>query len=663
MPQDEPPPSDPGPDHRPLTAMTFAPGYRLSALMEPDGTIRSVVEATGIANLSTAGMVGRKLSDVASSGARGAARGVAWEERIAAAQTATAPRRYDDLRPDAFDGAPASVLTTITPIRAADGTLEAILMSAHDRSAALEVERKVREQEELLRSALDVTGLGSFAMYIRERRFDSDARYQEIFGYDPNEEVVSGGVMALLEPLHVDDQERVGATFMEAFRGRAGVTYQEEYRIWARRPGGKRELRRVWVMSRVEVDEQGPRRILGVVDDVTDRRREEELRIRMQKREALGTLAGGLAHDFNNVISAILSNAHVAAVEVKSGADPSTSIAEISRGAKRAGELVRRLLDVSRDHEPERRPVDLGAVAEDACALVRPTIPPRVSLDLDRGTDGVELLGDPSQLHQVVMNLVTNAAQAIGKRDGTIGVSVEHESVDASTGVTGVEPGEYVRLCVRDDGDGIPEDALPRIFDPFFTTKEQGEGTGLGLAAAQSIVRGHGGQITVESQVGSGTSIAVFLPLAGDPESVDASPPVRDRTEGTGRGGDGRGNPRVLFVDDEAALVMLAERALPHHGCAVRAFTEPEEALAALSAEPAEFDALVTDLAMPGLTGLELIAAAREVRPDLPVVLTSGFLTDDSKAEATRLAVDRVVPKPCPIDELAAAVHAITRIG
>lgn len=654
--------SDPATDaeQRPLTAMTYASGFRIGAVVEPDGTIRTVHEATGVENADVSKFAGMPLSEVAGSGARGEARAQEWIDRLALLRKSDQPMRFDDLRPDMPDG-PRSVRTTVTPVRSADGTLEAFVLAMHDRSEQIEVERKVREQEELLRSALDVTGLGSFAMYIRERRFDSDARYREIFGYDPHPEVVSGGVMALLEPLHVDDRERVGETFMRAFRGKQGVTYQEEYRIWARRPNGHRELRRVWVMSRVEVDEQGPRRILGVVDDVTDRRREEELRIRMQKREALGTLAGGLAHDFNNVISAILSNAHVAAVEVKSGADPSTSIAEISRGAKRAGELVRRLLDVSRDHEPERRPIDLGAVAEDACALVRPTIPPRISLEVDPGTGEPELLGDPSQLHQVVMNLVTNAAQAIGNREGRISVSVERKTVDGSAGGTGtgVDPGDYLRLCVSDDGAGIPEDALPRIFDPFFTTKEQGEGTGLGLAAAQSIVRGHGGQITVESHVGSGTSVAVFLPLDAPREEPEVSPPKRDRTERIDGGGNGE--LRVLFVDDEPSLAMLAERALPHHGCAVRAFTEPVEALSAFSAAPAEFDALVTDLAMPGLSGFELIAAAREVRPDLPVVLTSGFLTEDSKVEAARLAVDRVVPKPCPIDELAAAVHDITR--
>lgn len=658
MPDDEhsDPPTDA--EQAPLAAMTYAPGFRIGAVIEPDGTIREVHEATGVENANVAAFAGMPLSAVAASGVRGDARRQEWDERLPLVRASDGPMRFDDLRPDAPAGAEASVRTTVTPVRSADGTLEAFVLSMHDRSEAIEVERKVREQEELLRSALDVTGLGSFAMYIRERRFDSDERYREIFGYDPHPEVVSGGVMALLEPLHLDDRERVGETFMRAFRGESGVTYQEEYRIWARRPGGHRELRRVWVMSRVEVDERGPRRILGVVDDVTDRRREEELRIRMQKREALGTLAGGLAHDFNNVISAILSNAHVAAIEVKSGVDPSTSIDEISRGAKRAGELVRRLLDVSRDHEPERRPVDLGAVAADACALVRPTIPPRVSLDVDPGDGEPPLMGDPSQLHQVVMNLVTNAAQAIGPDEGKISVSVERKTVDGSTG-SGVDPGDYLRLCVSDDGAGIPEEALPRIFDPFFTTKEQGEGTGLGLAAAQSIVRGHGGQITVESQVGSGTSVAVFLPLDATAEPRASTPQPRDRTEHAP--GDGDGKPRVLFVDDEAALTMLAERALPHHGLAVRAFTEPEEALAVFSEGPADFDALVTDLAMPGLTGLELIAAARSVRPDLPVVLTSGFLTDDSKAEASRLAVDRVVPKPCPIDELAAAVRALTR--
>ncbi len=639
--------------------MAFSPGYRLGLVLDPDGTIRSVVEASGIGRFSPTGLVGQHVGKAAAGGVRGEPRREAWEERLAVVRSGSGPVRYDDLRPDAFDGAPAVIATTVTPIAATDGTLQAILVAVHDRSQIVEMERTVWEQRELLRSALEVTRMGSFALYVRERRFDSDERYREIFGYDPGPAVAERGVSVLIDPLHVEDRERVSKTFMAAMRGTEGVNYHEEYRIWAPTPGGgEPELRRISVLGRVEVDEQGPRRILGVVDDVTDRRREDELRIRMQKREALGTLAGGMAHDFNNVISAILSNAYVASAEVNAGADPSTSIDEITRGAKRAGDLVNRMLDFSRDREPERRAFSLPDVAREACALLAPTLPPSVSLDVDSAGDVPALLGDPSQLHQVVINLVANASQAIDGGVGQIHVSVDTLTLakGGSGSLATLAPGDYVRLRVRDDGHGIPEADLGRIFDPFFTTNPRGEGTGLGLAAAQSIVRSHDGLITAESLVGEGTTVTVLLPRQPEPTEDAGESTAQPHAVAAVK----PGKPRVLFVDDEAALAMLAERAMPHHGCEVSAFTEPEEALRALRGDPGAFDALVTDLAMPVLTGFELIEAAREIRPDLPVVLTSGFLTDESHAEAKRLSVNRVVPKPCSIDELAAAVLAFT---
>ncbi len=654
---------DQDPAHRTLSSLTFERGYRLSLILDPDGTVRSVVEVEGISNLAPAVLVGHYVGAAAAGGARGAARRAAWDERIAAAHASPAPARYEDLHPDGLDGETPVVTTTVVPINAADGTLQAIFVGAHDRSDIIDAQRTVREQGELLRSALDVTQMGSFALYIREPRFESDERYREIFGYDPAPSVAADGIGALIHPLHIEDRERVGKTFMAAIRGQEGVNYHEEYRIWAPRPGGPPELRRISVLGRVEVDEQGPRRILGVVDDVTDRRRAEELRIRMQKREALGTLAGGMAHDFNNVISAILSNASVASAEVKAGADPSTSLDEITLGAKRAADLVSRMLDFSRDREPERREFSLAEIAREACRLLSPTLPAGVECRVDADDGLPALTGDPSQIHQVVMNLVTNAGQALDRdgEDGAIDLLIDQVALprDGSAAEATLAPGAYLRLRVRDEGHGIPEEDLGRIFDPFFTTKARGEGTGLGLAAAQSIVRSHRGLIRADSIPGDGTELTVLLPLDGaSPAATEpaARPPELSVEPAPG-------NPRVLFVDDEAALVMLAQRALPLHGLDVTAFTEPTDALAALRAEPAQFDALVTDLAMPVLTGFELIEGVRAARPDLPVVLTSGFLTAESRAEARRLGVNQVVPKPCPIDELAGAVHALTRPG
>jgi PAS domain S-box-containing protein len=541
-----------------------------------------------------------------------------------------------------------------------------------------------RSQDEQLRTALALNGLGSYIFDIRERRIEADERFSEIIGADPQVVLEEQGLEGFVEQAHVDDRAQMQAALFAAVEG--GADYEACYRLWAETPTGP-QLRWIEARGRVELDDDGPVRMVGVIEDVTRRKREDEARLGMQKREAIGTLAGGVAHDFNNLIGAILSNAAVAEYELKAGASPATSISEIARGARRAGDLVQRLLTFSREEQPRRVSFDLGAVVGEVCQLLRPTLPPDVTLTHSVARDLPLARGDSTQLHQVVMNLITNAGQAIGKRPGTVELLLDHVvlSTDELSAEAPLTAGDCLRLRVIDDGPGIPSDIAPRIFDPFFTTKAAGDGTGLGLSAVQTIVGNHGGTVVAASSPDEGTVFTIHLPIepadfARAGEGLDATPtsagppalasrsaraeptagidptaatPTEPHPDAAPPPGS---EPHALFVDDESALVRLAERALPLNGCRASGFTDPDDALAAFTSAPDAFDALITDFSMPSMTGLELVDAIRAVRPDLPIVLTTGFLTDRERQQAEASGVDRIIAKPCPVGDLAAAV-------
>ncbi len=312
------------------------------------------------------------------------------------------------------------------------------------------------------------------------------------------------------------------------------------------------------------------------------------------------------------------------------------------RGTDLASDLVRRMLDYSRDHGSRYRRVDVRDVVAEAMSLLCPTLPPHIAVR-DRAQVGVpHVLADRTQLLQVLVNLIANAVQAIGDRDGLITISVRGAGLGGTTG-----DARSIEIEVADDGPGMTDAVAGRAFEPFFTTKPAGEGTGLGLAAVRSIALAHGGEARVRTSPGAGARFLITLPVAPDPaggqpdEVTPSSAPHEER--------------QVLFVDDELALARLAQRALPLHGLTTTVFSDPLQAAAAFEAEPDAFALLITDQTMPGLTGLELVERLRATRPDLPVILSSGYLTNENRERATALGVDAVLPKPCSLEDIVAA--------
>ncbi|MBI3376548.1 MAG: PAS domain S-box protein [Betaproteobacteria bacterium] len=397
---------------------------------------------------------------------------------------------------------------------------------------------------------------------------------------------------------------------------------------------------------------------VAVKEDITEFRRTQEARESLaaqlresQKMEALGTLAGGVAHDFNNIVAAIMGNVELARQDVGQAHPALESLEEIRKASRRAKELVQQILAFGRRQVLERKVIALAPVVEESVRLLRATLPAGVRLRVQCAVDTPLVLADAAQIGQVVLNLCSNAWQATQgqSRPGTIEVGLKACDRPPRDVPNEPCPGSYASLTVRDNGAGMDAATRARIFEPFFTTKPAGEGTGLGLSVVHGIVREHEGSIEVESVPGEGAAFHVYFPAAAAPASAEiAHAPVAATPQAQGK--------HVLYVDDDEAIVFLTKRMLERQGYRVSAFTDPRDAVAAVDAAPGRFDLVVTDYNMPGMSGLELAGVLREIRADLPVAVASGYITEELRAKAPAAGVSELIYKPDTVNELCDAV-------
>jgi signal transduction histidine kinase len=393
------------------------------------------------------------------------------------------------------------------------------------------------------------------------------------------------------------------------------------------------------------------RRALREALDRAERRQLEARLRRAQRLEAMGALAGGIAHDFNNILGAVLGYGERALREAARGSRLREELDSIMAAGERGRALVERILAFTRSGLGERVPVHVENVVSEALDLLRARLPEGVTIEARLASGAAAILGDPTQVHQVLMNLGTNAVQAM-PAGGTLRVSLDTMRVGSARATTlgNLEPGEYLVLSVADTGTGIAPEILDRIFDPFFTTKEVGTGTGLGLSLVHGIVGEVGGAIDVASKLGAGSTFTVYLPRFGDAAESDVDmEPAMPR-------GDGQ---RVLVVDDEEPLVRLATRTLEELGYAPTGFTSSAAALAAFRADPQRFDALITDERMPGMSGSALIREVRGIRNGIPIVLMSGYVGDAVASQARAAGAEEVLKKPLSARDLAASLARV----
>ncbi|MBF0170854.1 MAG: response regulator [Nitrospinae bacterium] len=400
------------------------------------------------------------------------------------------------------------------------------------------------------------------------------------------------------------------------------------------------------------VDEKGRvTHFVGAKRDVTNEKALERRILQAQKLEAIGVMTGGIAHDFNNILSAIIGYSEMALEETPKEAEAYLDLLEALRASHRARDLIRQLLTFARQGESEMRALKLSSVVKESVKLMRATLPANVEIIQDINGSGGSVNGDPTKINQIIMNLCANAAHAMP--DGGA-ITVRLRTVELESPLVTVQgsvpPGVYQRLTVQDTGHGMNPATLRQIFDPFYTTKEVGRGTGLGLAAVLSIVTAHGGGVTVVSSPGAGATFDIYLPLL-----------VEEAREEVGAelAAGPKGSERVFFIDDEAPLARMVDKGLSRLGYAVRIFTTAADGLAAFKEAPAAVDVLVTDLSMPQISGAEILRQSRAVRPDLPVIILTGFGETFTREEALRAGVNAYLYKPVAIHELARAIREV----
>jgi PAS domain S-box-containing protein len=370
-----------------------------------------------------------------------------------------------------------------------------------------------------------------------------------------------------------------------------------------------------------------------------------------QKLEAIGTLAGGIAHDFNNILSAILGFSELCLSDVEDDANLRSNINEILRAGKRARDLVQQILTFARQSDREERPINFGLIVKEAIKMLRASIPATIEMSHELTSKGL-VMGDPSELHQIIMNLCTNASQAMESKSGEMTIRLHDVALDENDKYLRdkLKAGYYVKLVIGDTGMGMTPSQMERIFDPFYTTKEKGEGTGLGLSVVHGIVENHGGIIKVYSEPGIGSTFTVLLPAIkhGAFGVIEAAPPPL-----------AQGREHVLFLDDEPSIVKMTTQILTLLGYQVTSFNNAPEAVACFEAAPEAFDIVISDVTMPKMNGAEVARRMMAIRRDIPVILCSGFTKLFGESDAKAMGIRSILTKPLSRNELANTIRAV----
>ncbi|WNM61329.1 response regulator [Candidatus Nitrospira neomarina] len=451
------------------------------------------------------------------------------------------------------------------------------------------------------------------------------------------EEVSPGPLREQLEALRIGNQHRV--QFISAHRRKDGTTYPVEMHL------------------ECSTFESSPV-FVGIVLDITERQKAEEAlnqaetQLRQaQKMEVMGVLAGGIAHDFNNILSAILVYADLSMHLVQKESRIYSNLQEVLAAGKRAKDLVRQVLAFSRQSEQGQRPIQLRPIIQEALSLLRASLPATIEVQQHYNTESDVILADPTQIHQVMMNLCTNAYHAMRKKGGILKIRLESIEVTSEVAASQLHqnPGAYVRITVADTGLGMASEVREQIFKPYFTTKEESGGTGLGLAIGHSIITKYGGVIRVESAPEQGTVFEIDLPHLDVPAAVET--PSEDSIPG--------GSGHILFVDDEEVLAFLWKQALEDLGYTVEVRTSSVEALEVFRNAPDAFHAVITDMTMPHMTGEVLAREVLQIRPNIPIILCTSFDQSSESMKGQATGIKTCLRKPLLIRDLAIALHQV----
>ena len=531
------------------------------------------------------------------------------------------------------------------PIYAEAGEYLGLRTSMRDITRRKEAEEALAKSESRLKMAMNSVNEAVWDWHLdKDDTYFSD-RWYTMLGYTP--ENLPGGFDVWVSLVHPDDLAAVKKTI--AGHLKSGAPFEIEFRVKAS-DGQWR-----WILGRgktVGRNEKGrAERMLGTYTDITERKRVEEQLLQAQKIEAVGTLAGGIAHDFNNILGAIIGYTQLARMFYDDDKDKCfDSLDKVLTASYRARDLVNHILAFSRKSEVKDVPVYVPGMVKETLKMLRASLPATIvirhEVDIPKGTVRI----DPAQMHQVLMNLCTNAAHAMEENGGELSVCLnvmEKEAVDWP-GTRIPTEDRYLAIQVSDTGHGIPAKVLPQIFEPYFTTKEKGQGTGLGLSIVYGIVKRYGGEVSVQSRPGF-TVFTLYLPFD------TKAPEGHSRDTGTVVTGEGR----LLFVDDEAPLLEVARRLLSRLGYEIDTESNSKAAFERFKKQPHVYDLLITDQTMPGMTGLELAGKVRDIRPDLPILLCTGYSDKVNEDVLIKNNISAFVHKPLNAENLSHLVAGL----
>ena len=560
---------------------------------------------------------------------------------------APAQYEYDAVRRD------GSVITLLNIARAVkwEGK-HAIQNAVMDITERKQAEQRVLDEKERAENYLAIAGTMIVAMNTEGTVTLINRKGCEILGYDLIELLGRNWIETVVPK---DAREETAMNFERLVTGQTDLVERRESEVLTKT--GERRLIE-WHVTLVKDEEEEITGTLSSGEDITERqqamREREHLQSQLRQSERLktiGTLAGGIAHDFNNILTPIIGYSHMALNEVPEDSQAHADIQRVVKGADRAKELVNQIMTFSRRGEFEMLPLLPHLIVEDALKLIQATAPANVEVRLEIDTECPPVMADPSQLHQVVMNLCTNAFRAMENTGGLLEVVLEPFEVDAkfTRHRADIHRGRYVKMRFRDTGIGMDHETLGRIFEPFFTTGAIGEGTGMGLATVHGIIASHNGEIFVDSKVGEGTTFDIYLPQT-TAEVTEKDEPDETVPPGT---------ERILFVDDEVEIGLLAQQMLQRVGYSVTTKTDSREALKLFRRRPKDFDLIITDQAMPKLYGVELAEEILKIRPDMPVILISGFADAITLESVKEKGIRDYIMKPLVGHELAQAVRYV----
>jgi PAS domain S-box-containing protein len=538
------------------------------------------------------------------------------------------------------DGTEFPIEDSGAPIRDERGEIQGVVVVFKDASAARAAQLALQVSEERQRLALMGAELGTVDHDLRDGSVVWNERLYAIMGRRPGTPI---DAEMIYRQIHPEDRQSFEHALQQANAHHA--PFRCENRIVR---AGDEAAR--WIASNgfFVYDKDGRAvRFIGVVRDITDNRRLESQERQAQKLDALGTLAGGIAHDFNNILAVLRGNLAIVRSEVAGNPEVMASVVDMDNACNRATALVRQILTFGSRQDQDRRVLQLESVVREGMRLLRATLPAEIEIRFQDPPEQLPpVLVDANQIHQVITNLGINASHAIGRQPGLIEVRMEAIHVDATLAATSsdLREGRYVRVRFSDNGSGMSREVLERIFEPFFTTKGPSTGTGLGLSVVRGILKNHDAAISVYSELNRGTRFHLYFPAVSNQAQAADLPqkPAPHR---------GRGE-RILYLDDEQSLVILAKRMLERMGYHVTGFNDAQDALEAFTAAPQDFDLVLTDLSMPGMSGMDVSRQILQIRPDIPVLLATGYVRTEDVEEARAIGIREVIWKPQTIGEM-----------